>query len=359
MIHRLIIFFLLISTTTQGQELSWHKCLKGSIDKYPVTMHLHKYGHNYRGFYYYDAYQEPVYFMGDDTTHAGQIKLSVFLPDPMIEEKFEFIIHDSTATGEWHTTGRAKALNFTAKEDKTASFHFVFVEGSVKLRPNLPNSPEASYDAATIWPKTGSPQYVYFKKIVGEAFDYKNLTGEIGKLLSHRQQEFFDGYLEENKNEHDSIFAEFNSSYNLSESSQFLMVYYSPQLLTVVSNVYSYTGGAHGNYGSVYSSYDLGLKKKLKIADVINATGKAQLPKLLEKHFRRIYKVKAADPLTEGGLFENKIEPNDNFYVTSKGIGFCYVPYEIAPYAAGQIHVFIPFSELKNYLQPSIKKIIQ
>ncbi|RYF79039.1 MAG: DUF3298 domain-containing protein, partial [Chitinophagaceae bacterium] len=70
------------------------------------------------------------------------------------------------------------------------------------------------------------------------------------------------------------------------------------------------------------------------------------------------FKLKPTDALTEV-LFENKIAPNDNFYITGKGIGFSYAPYEIAAYAYGEINLFIAFKDIEANLQPGFKKLLQ
>ncbi len=36
-------------------------------------------------------------------------------------------------------------------------------------------------------------------------------------------------------------------------------------------------------------------------------------------------------------LFKKTIEPNDNFFIAKKGVVFSSTPYEISPYAVGQI----------------------
>ena len=67
----LIIFFFIINNLS-AQNVSWYKCLNGAIDKYPITMHLHKTDHNSFGYYYYNSQQEPIYFIGEDTTIAAK-----------------------------------------------------------------------------------------------------------------------------------------------------------------------------------------------------------------------------------------------------------------------------------------------
>ena len=97
----------------------------------------------------------------------------------------------------------------------------------------------------------------------------------------------------------------------------------------------------------------------MQLQDVVLPAGKRKLNMLLEKYFRKSRGLKPGDALSEkGGLFENKIEAGDNFYLTGKGITFSYTPYEIAPYAAGEIQVFIPYTDMKDLLQPGMKKIL-
>src|SRR6476646_3414610 len=76
-------------------DLSWYKMLQGKIGTYPVTMHLHKSGHAYRGYYYYDNFQELLSFFGDDTTNKGKITLSTN------EEQFSFTLVNGAASGTW------------------------------------------------------------------------------------------------------------------------------------------------------------------------------------------------------------------------------------------------------------------
>lgn len=119
----------------------------------------------------------------------------------------------------------------------------------------------------------------------------------------------------------------------MDEVDQLIVVYQSKTILTLANYSYSYTGGAHGLYGTGFTSLDLVKKKKLNLDDVLTKTGQSNLPSFLKKYFRKNYNLSASASLKEAGLFEEKIEPNNNFYVTGKGTGFSYSPYEIGPYA--------------------------
>jgi hypothetical protein len=54
----------------------------------------------------------------------------------------------------------------------------------------------------------------------------------------------------------------------------------------------------------------------------------------------------------------NFSQPNDNFNVTGKGIGFNYTLYETGPYTMEEVNLFFPFAELNAYLQPGFRKLI-
>ncbi len=356
-----IAVILISSSNTSAQVNSWYKEIKGTIGKYPVTIHLHKYGPDYSGYYYYESKQIPIYFNGDDTTDASWIRLIAWLPDRETDETLSFMLGDSVL-GNWRNSETAAPLAFRGAvitDTSKSYFDYVFTQGIRKLQPKLDSSPTASYTAGSIWPRKNAPRSALLKKWIGELFGNKNLKVEIDKLLLDQKNQFFADYIEENKELKETEIKELGYSLNMEESSRLLIVYHSYKLLTLAYYTYSYSGGAHGNHGTDYSSYDLLNNKKLRLTDLLTADGRLQLPKLLEKYFRKEKKLRPNEALTEGGLFENTIGPNDNFYVTGNGIGFSYVPYEIAAYAAGEINVFIPLIELNKYLTPLGKKIME
>src|SRR5688500_5429564 len=116
-------FFLLFSLLMIGHfcvaqtasNLSWYKQLQGIIGQYPVTLHLHKADHTYSGFYYYHSQQNPVYFIGEDSTKAGIINLMLFA-DLQEQEELSFSLNGNDAKGTWKKTAGSKPLSFSAKE---------------------------------------------------------------------------------------------------------------------------------------------------------------------------------------------------------------------------------------------------
>lgn len=346
-----------------AQQTSWYKCLKGTIDKYSVTINLHKMENSYAGYYYYNARQEPVYFIGDDTTEKGKIKLIAFSKsgDDKVET-FSIVNKDSIFTGAWQKDEKGNPLVFSAKVSKDKAiipFRLIYHRGIKELRPGIPGSPAVSFDAATIWPVSENSTSEFIEKTIKESFGNEKFEGDPEHVFQELENQYFDEYIQGYKDVTDEELKDQPYSYSSQEINHVLVVYQTKKILSVSNFTYSYTGGAHGNYSTGYITLDLVNRKELHLDEIIGETGEKQLPRLLEKYFRKAYNVPAVSKLTDAGLFENKIENNENFCVTGKGLFFSYAPYEIGPYAMGEITIFIPFSELQNYLKPKFRALLQ
>ena len=339
---------------------SWYKCMKGMIGKYPVTMHLHKSGNDYSGFYYYERSQEPISFFGKDSSDTF-LHLEAYLPGPSDEaEIFSGSWNGDICAGTWLIPGKTSVLDFSLKvvrDSLVPNFTVVYTSGEAVLRKTLKNSPKATFSASSVWPTNNLPSTNFIKQQLNEISGGGHSEAEIGKTLLKQKNIYLKGYIDDIK-ETDKEIMEMGESLNYEESSKVMVAYCSSRLLTIASNYYGYTGGAHGNYGSYFYVLDLQHQKRLKLSDVINKNDSAKLSKLLEKKIRTIYKLKPTEKLTEL-LFEETIWPNDDFYVTSKGIGFNYSPYEIAAYAFGEIRLFIPFSELTGIVRNEFLQFLQ
>ncbi|TDH26622.1 DUF3298 domain-containing protein [Segetibacter sp. 3557_3] len=346
---------------TQAGTLSWYKMFTGKIDRYPVTMHLHKSGHTYNGYYYYDQQQRPINISGDDSSTKGKLKLIGF-GEPENNEEFVLSFSGKQLTGDWKKKENAKPLTFIAEEATApVRFDYIYTAGVVPLRPKLTlaDRPAATYFAAAVWPGGETASDLYLKKMIRKAFDIKNNGNEeIGGLFLSSKRAFFAAYLKDNQNVKDAEIKELPTNYMVDESKTIMVAHAGPGILTLASSSYSYAGGVHGNYGTSYICIDLVNNKQLLLADVINTQGMKALSSLLEKSFRQRYHLKAGESLVQGGLLEKTIKPNQNFYLTSKGLVFNYVPYEIGPYALGEINLFIPVTEIEQYLQPAVKSLL-
>ncbi len=361
---RYVIHFIILFSLTKmapAQNAYWYKCFKGTIDKYPFTLHLHKLDHTYSGYYYYNNTQQPLSLLGEDTSSSGQIKLLGYSPRVEAEnELFTLTLQGDSLKGKWKKdlSASGEELQVKAAGDQSTGLRFglVYTSGSEKLRPKMEQSPVASFEVATVWPKGSSAAITVLKKIIATELGTKNSPVDIGPYLLAEKKSFLSEYLKDNKAVPDSDLVNFSSGYSQDVTTRLLIVYHSPTILTIADFNYAYTGGAHGNHNTNYISINPATGKQYTLAQVLNPAGRKQLNALLAKRFRKDWGLSANAPLTEGGLFDDKLEANKNFFLTGTGIGFGYAPYEIGPFAMGEIIIFIPYSEFGKNLNPSFRK---
>jgi Protein of unknown function (DUF3298)/Deacetylase PdaC len=124
-------------------------------------------------------------------------------------------------------------------------------------------------------------------------------------------------------------------------------------LLSIGYFSYSYTGGAHGMYGTSAATFDTRTGRRLRYDDIFRPGTRKQLGALLDQAARRTFGLAPGVSL-EGTLFVEHVPVTRNVFLTSGGAIFIYSPYEIASYAQGEIRIFVPFSELRPLLKPGL-----
>ena len=116
--------------------------------------------------------------------------------------------------------------------------------------------------------------------------------------------------------------------------------------LSLDMSTYSFSGGAHGMYGTLLETFDLTSGKPLNLIDIIRDT--VALRPLLEKGFVDAKKEEAPDlTLRDLLLPEFKNLPMPAMYcLVPEGVRFVYNPYEVAPYAVGQTEILLTWEQL-------------
>ncbi len=115
------------------------------------------------------------------------------------------------------------------------------------------------------------------------------------------------------------------------------------------SDLYVYTGGAHGLTNRLYYNYDMSNGKLLTETDLFTGNYKSVLTDLLIEHIKNDNN--GAEEDFENTYWTEYIIPNGNFYITTESINYVFNPYEIAPYAFGITEVTIPFNQLGDILK--------
>ena len=126
-------------------------------------------------------------------------------------------------------------------------------------------------------------------------------------------------------------------------------------ILALGSYHYEYTGGIHGNYGSGSLVIDVSTGRPIRLSDFAQPGYQEKWAALGAACLRTDHKLAPKAPLTEAGLFADKLELNDNWCVRPHGIEFSYDPYEIGPYASGFISFVLRWKDILPDLKPGTR----
>lgn len=323
---------------------NFYKQLKGSLAGQPVTMHLIRTGElAYQGWYVYDKIGDPIQLLNEPDS-ASKITLLEYSSQDEANTFYGQLSPDGHFTGTWKSAKGEH--NFDLKEDYTQAVQFnIFTfSDTVTLFYNNPKSPMGIASASIVWPVAGADEATLnvIKQVI--AASSNNLNNP--EMLVKAPVDTFLQFYKSSRDDADTN--ALGASWDWSTQTDTRVVWNQYPLLVLENAEYAYTGGAHGNWGSGFHVIDLSKKKELKVTDVFKPGYKTQLSTALAKAFRKKYNLPANEPLDKRFLFSKTIAPNDNFFLTSKGVVFNYTPYEIAAYAVGQITLFIPFEDVKT-----------
>jgi len=119
-----------------------------------------------------------------------------------------------------------------------------------------------------------------------------------------------------------------------------------------------YQGAAHPSASSEVVNYDLKNGKVLKLSDVFKPSVK-YLPVLSSyciEDLKKQSKQKGSDGMLDDTSIKGGAAPTANNYqswtITRKGLGIIFDPYQVGPYAAGAQFVTVPYSTLKELINP-------
>lgn len=318
--------------------------LKGTLGSEKITMNLVKSGPwIFRGYYTYDKIGEPIMLWGSPENS----KIFLYENTDRNEERLFVGTLDSLGnfTGKWR--GRT-SYPFALKADFQGAvpFDVLYASDSLPLFPGNPQTPIGQATNSIVWPAAGIDEATaaFIRNSISEG----KPVSDVKKFIRRDIDSFLATY---KVNERDLDTTDgMPASANWSADADMKVVWNQYPLLVLEYFNYEFTGGAHGNYGARFRVLDLEKKKVLKPEDFLKPAYKTELIPELEKSFRKIYKL-ANGVSIETMLLTREIIPNDNFLVTDKGIGFSYMPYEIGPYALGQVMLFVPFKDIKSLLK--------
>lgn len=116
-----------------------------------------------------------------------------------------------------------------------------------------------------------------------------------------------------------------------------------------------FIGAAHPNNYSFALNYNLKNSSEIKLSNIFSVNQEEYLScisKLALADLKNQFIKLDMDPETmmfQSGV-ESKLENFNNFNLTENGIAFNFDQYQVAPYAAGEFHVIIPYEELADIM---------
>ena len=338
---------------------NFYKRLEGTIDGKPVIMQLQRAGGDFSGNYYYNgpwlrvSNSEEISKDSVDLTETD--RYAYYFSQNSKNANFKLGRTESGFSGNWISGDRSKTYPIKLVEkypEGSYKFEVGYYKDSLLAKPSVAKSPKAEIG------------FTYLKPVDGEKVSWLNeqlMTLSGLKNVNLSREEGFKSlatiYLKDYKDQIGKLLngpdSSFVNSMNYYSHDYQSIAFNDKHYVTVESLSDDYTGGAHGNYASTMTVLDVQNKKQLKLNDIIKIDSKS-LQKLLEKNLRVLYNIKPNEGL-KSVLFDDFIKPNNNFYFNQYGLAFLYNPYEVASYAQGQIVVFIPFSQLNQYLVADFK----
>lgn len=131
------------------------------------------------------------------------------------------------------------------------------------------------------------------------------------------------------------------------------VVYNSIDFISIVLDHYQYTGGAHGNYIAFGYNISLDDGSVLTLKDIVEDGSEDLLIYECEDAILEKYETST---LMEAGLFEDEIvlTLDQDFYIIPGALVLQFDPYEIGPYALGEITAEIPFEKITDILKQDL-----
>lgn len=335
--------------------------LQGTVGDQPVTVHLvgkrqpSAVDLMLSGYYSYDKSTEPISLFAQQDS-VGNLVFEEAYDGNEPNKITGKMAADGSFTGTWSDPLGKKQFPVSWKPAAGGvAFKGLFFIDSLAGSPEVKYGPKAAIEQNWLLPTEANEAGV--KAFLENEIRLGMIGDSLGQLAKTPTEAFtfgkkrlFDGFPEEVKDWDPKDSLSDGAMYLRDEISSMQVFFNENNLLTLGFMEYSYTGGAHGNYGTAVRSYDLAAKKVIKLDDVFKPGYQKKLTAALNANARRKFGLKPNASL-EGVLFEKSIKPNENFGLTSKGIFFNYVPYEIASYAQGEIQIFVPFEEIKDILK--------
>ncbi len=100
-----------------------------------------------------------------------------------------------------------------------------------------------------------------------------------------------------------------------------------------------------------YYNFNVTADSILNISDIFNEDKIPELTDLLKKTLMKQVKVSNAEEMISLGYFNlDNLSATNNFYISSQGLTWVFIPYEIACFSIGETRVFLDYSSISTLI---------
>lgn len=339
---------------------AYYKYFQGTVGTEKTILQLIKYADRYDGILIDGSSGRPLPVSGhkDSTGRLELVSYNHYNPVDTLRGEFPqpgiFQGQLSDTAGQQHP--------FTLQEiypKGTIHWQVYTLSDSLSMDSSENSSPKARVQFMLLWPGTENVSQAALAllkdSIAKNYYGIDSLTLQAIPVLESARDTFFAGYTQLQQQLKKQAQTRMAASFNWESDVEMKILWNADNHISMAYEGYQYTGGAHGLSNTLLQVFDLNTAKVLTIQDIFKPGYEAQLREVLEKHLRAAYDIPEGAALNgdHGILFDPHLALTRNFYLTGKGVGFIYNPYEVAPYAVGPIELFVPFSEIEQIVRPA------
>ncbi|MEM1270177.1 MAG: DUF3298 and DUF4163 domain-containing protein [Bacteroidota bacterium] len=159
--------------------------------------------------------------------------------------------------------------------------------------------------------------------------------------------------------EKDSLDADLAEFFRWSSDERWSVRHASPNLVSLLSTGYWYTGGAHGNiaFESMTFAFENGRPRALRLADVF--TDASTFVEMVSSYCLGDLKRQEAPAVMDGSVTAFTVEDLQAFSLHPAGLTIHFAPYAVGPWAAGSYEVLIPADELRDLVTPQVAALFE
>src|SRR3990167_590708 len=294
-------------------------------DNFPVQMELVIDSGDVSGSYMYDKVGIPIPLTGEFDLKSSALN--------MVEQD-----EKGQKTGTFKGTVRSEGKSFgmyiegewsKANGLSTLPFKLTKVADFVSTNVNAKSQYEASY---------------MYPSFITDTKANREITERLEREAVSEKKKF--------AGEAEEYFGSQESAGEWQENFSYSIEYYSPELVSLSGEVFSYTGGAHGNTFYMSSNYLIkdGKALLLSLSDLF--TPKSNYVKVLSDYCIRDLRKQQAGWVLNGELKELKADDLSAFVISPRGITFAFAPYAVGPYVEGSYFVTVGYAGLKGAINP-------